>query len=693
MPEPGTRDGRYRYLRLLGEGSSGQVWLAEEEERPGSPIALKLLASGEQRSVATLRREFATLSQLVHPNLIQVHALEEDPESGLPRIRMEFVAGVDIVGAVEREGRELWLDLAAEALRCLAFLHDFGMLHRDLKPANLIVRHRPRLGCRLVMLDFGLSARGDEIDAKSITAGTLPYIAPELFGAEPASPRSDLYALGAVLFQAIHGRTPITLKGSDTAGFIEAVRAGRRARPAVPSGYAAGLTAWLEELLAVDPQARPADGREALARFNAAAGTDYPPETVAGRSARLASGPPPGRERELERIWTALDGATTPRVVLVTGETGGGKRRLLHWLAGDAVARSWNLAQLRPDARRGHEFLGELRNQAQTRKTLVLLDPHEPLNSAALDFLERVATEGRKPPLRVLTAVQPSEHSYPTVRRLLEQSGRVPSVRRIELGPLDIDGIRSLAERSSGGAVSRSKVRWVFEQSEGSPDRAAAILVDGDWERGGRSSRRLDRDRSFTDRLAELTPASLAWLRSLSALGGAANEEMIAELAQLDPEASREAAAESLACGLVRGDASGYRTESTATADGVLLSIPEPERAKLVASAAGCWERADVAADPVLVARLHARAGQAQRAIELALEAAERAHGKQDAIAAAEGYAFALRQLERRDPRRLELRRRQGEALRAANLALGVAGQASLDARAVRPVRPRGRCR
>jgi len=143
MPRAGSPpSGRYLPQRLLGEGASGRVWLVEDGLRPGSRLALKELSSADSddglRHEESLRREFATLACLRH-------------------FTLEFIEGRDIVDAVAHEGPGLWAEMSVEALRALTFLHDFDLIHGDLKPANLLVRDRPKLGCRLVVVDFGFA--------------------------------------------------------------------------------------------------------------------------------------------------------------------------------------------------------------------------------------------------------------------------------------------------------------------------------------------------------------------------------------------------------------------------------------------------------------------------------------------------------------------------------------------------------
>ena len=309
--------------------------------------------------------------------------------------------GEDLVTAVRAEGPALLLDLAAEALRALAFLHDFGLLHRDLKPGNLLVRKTPRLGCRLVVLDFGLAVRSEEGElAQTGAAGTLPYLPPEVLRGAPPSRRADLYSLGTVLFEAVYGRTPFSLDERDIGTFIEAVRQGITSVPPVPDGYPAASPAGAARDASPDPAMRPAQASEALARLNSACGTNYPAEVPASRAARLSSGPPAGREAEVAKLWEHLAPSEGPRVVWLCGSAGTGKTRLLRWLAGEAVLRGFDVIALHPDslnedAKRGVDpvpaALEKLRSKAAAGPTLVLVDDVESSSPRVARVLERVA--------------------------------------------------------------------------------------------------------------------------------------------------------------------------------------------------------------------------------------------------------------------------------------------------------------
>jgi Nif-specific regulatory protein len=672
MDSPRSHSDRYRVLRLLGEGSAGRVWLVEDSRRSGARIALKELTESDPERVKSLRLEFSTLTQLVHPNLVRVHDLDQASDTGPPHITLEYVDGVDFVTAVDREGPSLLCDLTAEALRALAFLHDFGVVHRDVKPANMMVRRRPRLGCRLVVLDFGLTLRGGGETGGATTAGTLPYLAPELFEGRGASPCSDLYALGALLFQAVHGRTPFELKGRDVTSFIAAVRDGRRTRPRAPDTYPGGLSDWIDELLSPDPERRPSRAVEALARFNAACGTDYSSETPAGRAARLASGAPPGREREIDLLWQHLTEADHPRVILVCGGAGSGKKRLLRWLAGEAVARGWSCLTPPPDPGRSADLGATLdlwRRRAGEGPTICLVEGIESAPQSMVGMLERVAREARAAPLKVVAALRPDEIRHPTVRELVAQAGTVPGLRRIDLGPLREAGIRGLAERVAGGPVAASKVRWLHGVSEGHPHVAEALLVGGAWERGGRRPKVPAADRSLSVRLEQLSAPALEWLRALCVLGEPSPTTSVATLAGLDVDAAREAEAEIAAMGLARRHDDVWLPDSRLLAEHVLDQTDETARRTLFLRAARRLSE-NGPARPARLAVLWSGAGRDDLAVEMATKAADDAEGRGDPVGAADQLTFALRRLPRRDPRRLDLRLRQARALRDANLGL-----------------------
>ncbi|HEX6850171.1 MAG TPA: protein kinase, partial [Candidatus Polarisedimenticolaceae bacterium] len=603
----------FQRIRLLGEGGAGRVWLVEGPG--GSRLAVKEATATDPGGEIALRREYATVASLSHPNLVEAVAFARDPDSGDAQLVQEFVDGRDLVSAVARDGAGAFVDLAVESLRALAFLHDAGYLHRDLKPGNLLVRDHARRGRRAVLLDFGLAAHGGA--AKTVDgglSGTLEYLAPERFDGEPASRRSDLYALGALLYHAMHGKPPFVLERGDTAALIAAAREGRRRRPAAPNGFPPAIAAWLEELLAPDPSQRPADAVEALARLGSALGRIFADDTETEREARLASGRPVAREAELAALGAAVEPGDSPRVVFLCGAAGSGKSRLLRWLDAGLVGEGADVVRVGP----GDDplaLLPELRARAKRTRVVVLLDDVDAASGRASEFLDRVAREPREAPLRVVAALRPAEVRPPSVRLLLGQVEIVPSLRRVDLAPLDVDGLRALATKATGHAPSESRLRWLREASEGNALAAATLLIEGGWEKGGRATKAPSLEASVRRRLDALTPDSRRWLEALALLGSGTPRD-VAAIAGVPEEAAAAAQRDAEAAGLVSSSAGTLHLESRLAADCVRAAIGAEIRRTLSRAAA---ERLEVLAsegaaiDEERVARLWADAGDGAR--------------------------------------------------------------------------------
>ncbi len=655
---------RYRLRRLLGEGGAGRVWLVEDRLRPGTPLALKEPAAGGptgREHEQELRREFATLASLRHPNLVEVHEFDTAPGSRLPRFTLEFIEGRNIVHAIAHEGARAFLELAVEALRALGFLHDCNQNHRDLKPGNLLVRDRPKLGCRLVIVDFGLARAESEPLASVQAKGTLPYLAPELFEQGGGSRRSDLYALGAVLYEAVYGAPPFQLEPSDLKRFIDAVRSGRRSRPRLPPGYRSGLRGWFDELLSPDPGRRPATAPEALARLNTACGTAFPAEVPATRAARLRSGLPTERMREIAEVWKRVENADESALVWLVGGPGSGKSRVLRWLEADAMLRGWEVR--RPGT---HErwSVDELRALAAERPTLVLLDDVNDAAGRTVELLERVARERGAAPLRIVAALSPGRITHPALRRLHADTGTVPTLHRVELGRLDQRGIRAMACRATGGPVSDERVRWLREASEGVPAVAESLLVEGGWERGGAAAVAARATAAADRRLELLEPPAVRWLEALAVTGAEAPEPLLGELARLAPADARAAAEEAAASGLATRRGGRWTPDSRGLSELLLRAMPADLRTTLHRRAAEWIEQHDrERPDAWLLSRLWSGAGDPRRAVDFAARAAEQSLAEGDPAEAAARYGRALRLLAGSDRRRRrELRIRQGEA-------------------------------
>jgi Nif-specific regulatory protein len=663
---------RFRLLSALGIGGAGRVVLVEDQLRPGSRLALKELFEAGADDVSALHREFATLATLRHPSLIEVFELHVDEETGRSQLTMEHIDGENFVATVQRDGPNALVPLAAETLRALAFLHDFGLVHRDLKPGNILVRNSAKAGHRVVVLDFGLAV-ARRTDPRAVTpamAGTLSYIAPELFDGEAPTKRSDLYSFGALIYEAVHGKPPYVVKGNDVAGFVDAVREGRRARPKLPTGFPAGLARWIDELLSPDPADRPLSAIDALARLNEACKAEEPLETTDDRAARLGSGAPVGRDDELATVRAEIAPSEAARVVWLCGDAGSGKSRLLRFLAAEGAGLGWRV-HFPPGALPSSpdEFVARVRADAAHGPTLVLLDELERSDNAVATFLDRIAREPREAPVHVVAAARSGELQNPRLKKLLADTGVVPSLARVELAPMGPPALKAMIERATAGQSSaQARVKWLLDASEGNAGAAEALLVEGVWERKARIPVAAVLEQSIRRRLDALSPEARAWMEALAVLGDDVSESLVGELAGLE-ERAPAAATEALAAGLARTTSGGVSPDSRRVADAVKGAATSERLRHLHAMAATHYAAQDRDVFGVTawrLARLWRGAGESDRALAAALDAASAAEVAKRWAEAAERYRFALALVSRRDSCRAELWMKCGDALRRA---------------------------
>jgi eukaryotic-like serine/threonine-protein kinase len=228
----GRELGQYRIQRVLGEGGMGVVYLAEDT-RLGRTVALKAVSArftGDALRRDRLRREARSAAALVHPGIATVYALEEFEDQ-------VFIAGEYVPGETLRDelgrgplGGARALDTALAIARPLAAAHDRGVIHRDLKPENVI---RTPAG-DVKILDFGLAHFRDlpaalaNLTADGTILGTPAYMSPEQIRGGTVDARSDIFALGIVLYELVAGRHPFA--GSDPASTIARILESEPAR-------------------------------------------------------------------------------------------------------------------------------------------------------------------------------------------------------------------------------------------------------------------------------------------------------------------------------------------------------------------------------------------------------------------------------------------------------------------------------
>ncbi len=209
--------GRYRIVSLIGRGGMGDVYRAEDLKL-GQPVALKFLPRDLVHSADRLTRlhnEVRVARQVSHPNVCRVYDIGE--ADGQHFLSMEYVDGEDLASLLRRVGRlppDKGLQLARQLCSGLAAAHDRGVLHRDLKPANVLVDGRGRAR----IADFGLAGLAGEHQDPHVLAGTPEYMAPEQFTGHETSTRTDIYALGLVLYEMFTGKAASTTGAHDHLG-------------------------------------------------------------------------------------------------------------------------------------------------------------------------------------------------------------------------------------------------------------------------------------------------------------------------------------------------------------------------------------------------------------------------------------------------------------------------------------------
>jgi serine/threonine-protein kinase len=198
--------GRYRLVALLGRGGMGEVYRADDLTLD-QPVALKFLAAGvaaDEARLAQFHNELRVARQVSHKNVCRLYDLGD--ADGRRFLTMEYVDGEDLGALLRRIGRfpqDKAIDIARQLCAGVAAAHERGVLHRDLKPANVMLDGDGNVR----ITDFGIATAGASADGgDSAYAGTPQYMAPEQLAGRPASIKSDIYALGLVLFEIFTGR-------------------------------------------------------------------------------------------------------------------------------------------------------------------------------------------------------------------------------------------------------------------------------------------------------------------------------------------------------------------------------------------------------------------------------------------------------------------------------------------------------
>ncbi len=260
---PGTIvAGRFRIVELLGRGGMGEVYRADDLTLD-QPVALKFLPvalAGDPVWSAQLRQEVRLAREITHPNVCRIHDFTLAGDDSF--ISMEYVDGEDLRVLLKRIGHvpaDRALEIARQLCAGLAAAHARGVLHRDLKPSNVMIDGRGRAR----ILDFGLATVRSTLTPADIRSGTPAYMAPEQLSGREVSVRSDVYALGLVLYELFTGRPAFA------AGAREAAPRHDPKPPTPATSLVRDLDPRIERTIercvAFDPAQRPASALAVLA--------------------------------------------------------------------------------------------------------------------------------------------------------------------------------------------------------------------------------------------------------------------------------------------------------------------------------------------------------------------------------------------------------------------------------------------
>ena len=345
-------NGRYQVKRFLGEGGKKRVYQAHDSALDRD-VAIAVIKAEGLDDVARTRitREAPAMGRLGdHPNILQIHDLGEEPSTGSVQAHdqtyliLPLMTGGSVDGLIEKVPHdrielEQALDIAKGVCRGLEFAHGRGIVHRDLKPGNVWLADdgTAKIG------DFGLAVVLDRsrITGEGMMVGTVSYMPPEQAMGGEVTPKSDLYSLGAMLYEMVTSRPPFM--GDDAVAIIGQHINTPPVAPTWHNGQCPrALDALILRLLAKDPSERPQSAADVLAALDAIDLTKGPPlERGDGGISdphaldSLAGGVFVGRQQEMGELKASLEDALSGRgrLVMLVGEPGIGKTRTAQELA------------------------------------------------------------------------------------------------------------------------------------------------------------------------------------------------------------------------------------------------------------------------------------------------------------------------------------------------------------------------
>ncbi|MBD89752.1 MAG: hypothetical protein CL940_05415 [Deltaproteobacteria bacterium] len=503
----------------------GRVLLARDLAQNEHALALKILLPEYRHSTSGFLKEFVTQRHLRHPNIPAVYELgfSQHPRGGeVPYFTQEYCRGVPLIMAIPRVKRlaEMW-PWMIQILRALDYMHRWGWIHRDLKPGNVLVDMKDTSDTSTRLIDLGVASRIGAPPEK-VFIGTPEYCAPEILAGRRFDQRSDLYAFGLVLYEAIERRRPWT--GSNEVELLT----GRLKKPPPPIAHPdcpPEVEELVKHLLRPRPKERPKTAAEVLERLARAVGLEMAIETPLAFRRQLSSIPMPGRDEILEQGEKCLSGILPgreeqgqARVMLVEDPPGFDGAWLVHELADRAAVQGARVVRVAPHLpveqslgglepaievfRRLREAAGEdasaLRGAAGAAAmltrlhapTVLVVDNIQRFDTASLSVLQAVFTGSRADNLRVLATRNPSEK--PASAEAFANFMTSTFVLMHKLEPLSLEQSATWLESAVGaGTLELPAITQIHGESGGSPAGLRAttqkVFEDGELVRVGAS--------------------------------------------------------------------------------------------------------------------------------------------------------------------------------------------------------------
>lgn len=497
---PTLWDTRYRVLRSLGAGGMAVVWLVEDTLQPGRVVALKRHLPRFARETPLFLREFRIHRQLSHPHIPRAYELGFARDEGVlcPYFTLEVSNGIglhEVLAGGRGLPRSAALEVVIGLLRALDHVHRQGFVHADIKPSNVLVSQRDGR-FKADLIDFGVAvprgrALGDELLA------TPEYAAPEVLEGATVDSRSDLYAVGLILYELLEGRRPWPESDVDV---LWAARSRGGPPPMTAPEVSAELAELVMRLLMPRPAERLASASEVLGELARITAYELEVEPIEAFVQRLLTVPLPWRgwlERLAAEVTEEPLMPGSPFAAIVDVPAGFFARRLLGPVLDEAAARRARVLPVRFDGKTAMdgvlrqalaEVSAEERTQAQPRTLVLVLENIDLADEPSLLLIEQVLNKTTR-----LVATRTNPEVLPRFLSRPEEPSR--------------DGLESGAVTASAKPTPRPGVMiaplptWSDEDVRAWLHRALG-RIGGPWERSGRN----EGERGLPE---VVTPASL----------------------------------------------------------------------------------------------------------------------------------------------------------------------------------------